>query len=122
LLLVQAADLEGGDDAHGPVVLAPVAVRVAVRSDSEDGRARGAVSGNEGANRVLGDYEAQAFERVSEVVERASVLRRIRVPSNRLGRPCVWRGGEMLDVLLDPSGAALAVDHRRIVCVPRRGS
>ena len=44
-LRVQAADLERGDDAHRPVVLAAVPVRVAVRADAEGGLARRAGCG-----------------------------------------------------------------------------
>ena len=59
VLVVQAAHLERGDDAHRPVVAAAVAVRVAVRADPEDRLAEGPVARDERADRVLGDGEAE---------------------------------------------------------------
>ena len=57
-LRVQAADLERSDDAHRPVVLAAVAVRVAVRADAEGLLAARPVARDERPDRVLGDLEA----------------------------------------------------------------
>ena len=60
-LFVQSADLERGDDAHRPVVLAAVAVRVAVRADAEDLLSHGAIPGDERADRVLVMLEAEVL-------------------------------------------------------------
>ena len=60
-LAVQAADLEGRDHAHGPVVLAAAAVGVAVRADGERSLTGGPVASHERAHGVVGDAEAQAL-------------------------------------------------------------
>ena len=107
---VQAADLERGDDAHRPVVLAPVPVRVAVRADAEHGLARRAVAREQRANGVLRDREAERFELADEVVQRVPVDRRVRVAADRLVAERVVGAGQRLDVALDPLRALLA--HR----------
>src|SRR5262249_30282879 len=61
-LLVQPAHLERGDDAHRPVVLAAVPVRVAVRADAEDLLARRSVARDERPDRILRDLEAERLE------------------------------------------------------------
>ncbi len=57
---IEAADLERRDDAHRPVVLAAVAVRVAVGADAERRLAARPVARDERPDRVLEDLEADA--------------------------------------------------------------
>jgi len=110
-LLVQAADLEGGDDAHRAVVAAAVPVRVAMRADAECGLAGRAVSRDECPHRILGDLEADRFELPPEVVERVPVDVRVGVAADRLLRERVLRAGQRLDVALDPVGAGVTLDR-----------
>ena len=109
---VQPADLERGDHAHRPVVLAAVPVRVAVRADAEDLLAGRAVSRHERADRILGDVKAELAKRGREVVERRPVDRRVGVAADRLVGERVALAGERLDVALDAGCASLAVDLR----------
>ena len=57
-LRVQAADLERRDDAHRPVVLAAVAVRVAVGADAERLLPARPVARDERPDRIFEDLEA----------------------------------------------------------------
>ena len=58
----QPADLERRAHAERAVVLAAVAVRVAVRADAEGGRAGRDVGGDQRADGVVPDGEADALE------------------------------------------------------------
>ncbi len=107
---IQPADLECGDDAHCPVVLAAVAVRVAMGADGEDLLAARPVARDERPHRVLVDLEADLAELAGEVVERVPVVLRVRVAADRLVRERVVRACERLDVALDPLRAAREVD------------
>src|ERR687898_541294 len=60
-LLIEAADLKRGYDAHRAVVLAAVAVRVAVRADAEHLLARREVPGDERPHGILIVFETQRF-------------------------------------------------------------
>src|SRR6266508_5585732 len=112
-LLVQAADLECGDDAHRSVVLAAVPVRVAMRADAERGLAGRAVPRDERPDWILADLEADCLELSPEVVERVPVDARVGVAADGLLRERVLRAGQRLDVTLDLVGAGvtLARDH-----------
>ena len=110
-LLVQAADLECRDDAHGAVVLATVPVRVTVRADTERRLATRPVATDERPDGVFRHREADALQLAGEVVERVPVHRRVGVTADRFARERVLRRCEMLDVALDPRGTPLTVDH-----------
>ncbi len=110
-LSAQPADLQGGDDAHRPVVAAAVPVRVAVRADPEHRLALRPVAGVERPDRVLLDREADRLELAGEPVERVAVLLGVGVAPDRLGAERVVGAGEGLDVALDPFRAPCPV-HR----------
>jgi hypothetical protein len=110
VLLVQAADLEGGDDTQRPVPLAAVSVRVAVRPDPEHRLPLRSVPRDERADWVLRHTEPELLELGREVVQRPAVLGRVRVANDGLARPREIRSRERLDVALDASGAPLSVD------------
>ena len=59
VLRVEAAHLEGGDDAHRAVVASPVPVRVAVRADAERRLAGRPVSSDERPDRILEHVEVE---------------------------------------------------------------
>ena len=107
-LLVQPADLERGDDAHRAVVAAAVAVRVAVGADAEDRLPGRPVAGDERADRILGDLEAERLAARARSSRACSGRRRrVGVAADRLARERVVRPGERLDVALDPLRARL---------------
>ena len=108
---LEPADLERRDDAQRAVVLAAVSVRVAVRSDPEDLLALRSVPGDEIADGVLVDLEAERLELAREVVERVPVVGRVGVATDRLARERVVGAGKRLDVALDPLGAQGPVDR-----------
>jgi hypothetical protein len=111
-LLVQAADLERRDDAHCPVVLTAVPVRIAVRANAEGRLASRPVARHERSDRVLVDLEAERLERAGEVVERPAVDVGVGVAADRLIRQCVLPPGERLDVAFDALRAAGTLDRR----------
>jgi hypothetical protein len=110
VLGVEAADLERRDDAHRPVVLAAVSVRVAVRTDAEHLLASRPVARHERADGILLDVEAEVLQRLGEVVERVAVDVRVGVPPNGFVRERVFGAGQRLDVPLDALGALCAVE------------
>ena len=111
-LRTQPADLQGGDDAHRPVVAAAVPVGVAVRADPEHRLAPWPVAGVERPDRVLLDGEVDRLELAGEPVERVAVLRRVGVAPDGLVAERVVGAGKRLDVLRDPFRAPCPV-HRR---------
>ena len=78
-------------------------------ADAEDRLAPRAVPGDERADRVLLDLEADLRELAREVVERVAVDGRVRVAADRLARQRVVGAGEGLDVPPDPLGAPFPV-------------
>ena len=109
----QPADLERRADAERAVVLAAVAVRVAMRADAEGGRIRRDVGGDQRADRVLPDGEADLLELGREVRERVAVDVGVGVAADGAVAERVVRAREGLDVALDARPRALPVDAFR---------
>ena len=109
MLGCEPTHLQRDDDAKGAVPLAAVAVRIAVGPQAEHPGPARAVLGNEVADRVVVDGEAEGPECLLEVHERATVLRGEGVPTDGVLGARVLRPGQGLDVPDDPVAGALAL-------------